>query len=552
MKKVTYTILALLTVFALMMTGCPDGGKTETSSVTSVTVSPSTATVAKGGTSSFTATVTGTGNPATTVTWSVTGGITGTSISNAGLLTVAAAETAATLTVKATSTVDTSKSGTATVTVTGGSGGEEPTDGLKITVAGVEKKVEVIAEGGDVELNEDKTGYTFTKTSDYERSYAYFAVNFGTDKFNDYEKITFVYQGVSGDIGYKYIFLMANDEAFSGDLTGKTGAATISDQKQMDGTSETNVELAITRTTATGFTNPKVYLCLYINADKDKSGAATVIKISNIELVKSATPFVPVKVDILTIPSVRAPVDGQAPVETLSNVQYTGAVTWAPAVSGNFVQGTSYTATIALTAKTGYTFNGVVANAFTVSGATAATNVAGTAETLTITATFPVTASSVPDKLITFPSGTYIGVVNGSVVLETDGSGFTFTTTQGNKYAFPTFKVTFASGKKLSDYTKISYKITSSGTDSTYKKVSINATAAEPTTAPLDTADHINKETDWGDTGFGNASQEYARTVTVISPLPTGSDLNEVWITFYTTEANAGLIYKVTDIKFHN
>ncbi|MDR1326311.1 MAG: leucine-rich repeat protein, partial [Treponema sp.] len=85
--------------------------------VTSVTVSPATAAVVKGATQQFTATVNGTSNPGQTVTWTVEGGVTGTSISSSGLLSIDANETAATLTVKATSTVDTSKSGTASVTV---------------------------------------------------------------------------------------------------------------------------------------------------------------------------------------------------------------------------------------------------------------------------------------------------------------------------------------------------------------------------------------------------------------------------------------------------
>jgi hypothetical protein len=90
--------------------------------VTGVSVSPRTASVAKGETKQFTATVKGENDPEQTVTWEVTGGGTGTSInSSSGLLTVAAGETASKLTVKATSTVDTSKSGTATVTVTSGS-----------------------------------------------------------------------------------------------------------------------------------------------------------------------------------------------------------------------------------------------------------------------------------------------------------------------------------------------------------------------------------------------------------------------------------------------
>jgi hypothetical protein len=74
--------------------------------------------VAKGGNQAFTATVSGTGNPAETVTWSVSGGGAGPDISADGILSVATDETAATLTVRATSTVDTAKSGTASVSVT--------------------------------------------------------------------------------------------------------------------------------------------------------------------------------------------------------------------------------------------------------------------------------------------------------------------------------------------------------------------------------------------------------------------------------------------------
>jgi hypothetical protein len=94
--------------------------------VTSVGVSPSTASVDRGATRTFTATVSGTNSPAQTVTWAVSGGGSGTAISAGGVLTVASGESAATLTVRATSTVDSAKSGTATVTVTGGSAPPSP------------------------------------------------------------------------------------------------------------------------------------------------------------------------------------------------------------------------------------------------------------------------------------------------------------------------------------------------------------------------------------------------------------------------------------------
>jgi hypothetical protein len=121
----TVEAAATLTIRA---TSAVDTGKSGTaavtvnnlpSTVTGVTVSPAAAIVLKEGTQSFTAAVNGTGSPAQTVTWSVEGAAnTGTVISSAGILTVAAAETATTLTVRATSTADTTVSGTVTVTVT--------------------------------------------------------------------------------------------------------------------------------------------------------------------------------------------------------------------------------------------------------------------------------------------------------------------------------------------------------------------------------------------------------------------------------------------------
>ena len=87
--------------------------------VDSVSVSPAAVEVQKGTTQPFTATVTGTNHPAPTVTWEVIDNVsTFTNIDASGLLTVGADETAASLTVRATSTVDTGISGSATVTVT--------------------------------------------------------------------------------------------------------------------------------------------------------------------------------------------------------------------------------------------------------------------------------------------------------------------------------------------------------------------------------------------------------------------------------------------------
>ena len=91
---------------------------TVVSTVTGVTVSPSTATIdgTAGGTQQFTAVVAG--SNIQDVTWSITQtGGTGGSISTSGLLTVAASATATSITVKATSVDNNNVYGTATVTI---------------------------------------------------------------------------------------------------------------------------------------------------------------------------------------------------------------------------------------------------------------------------------------------------------------------------------------------------------------------------------------------------------------------------------------------------
>jgi hypothetical protein len=100
-------------------------------------------------------------------------------------------------------------------------------------------------------------------------------------------------------------------------------------------------------------------------------------------------------VTLLVIPGVVTPVRGEAPVTTAINTaQYTGTITWAPD-NNPFAEATVYTANIVLTAKAGWTLNGVAANSFTVAGATATNPI----DTGTVTAVFPATAAA-PKNLI--------------------------------------------------------------------------------------------------------------------------------------------------------
>ena len=94
------------------------GSGTE-SAITSVTVSPATATVAAGGSLYLSASVIAQGEATTGVEWSVdsTSATDGVTISDAGLLEIPAAATVESITVTATSTYDETKSDTATITV---------------------------------------------------------------------------------------------------------------------------------------------------------------------------------------------------------------------------------------------------------------------------------------------------------------------------------------------------------------------------------------------------------------------------------------------------
>lgn len=99
---------------------CPFAVYAPAGTVNTVTVTPATATVAKGASKAFAAAVTGEGAVSNGVLWSVSGSAAvkaGTKIDENGTLTIASNETNTALTVTATSKQDGTKSGTAAVTV---------------------------------------------------------------------------------------------------------------------------------------------------------------------------------------------------------------------------------------------------------------------------------------------------------------------------------------------------------------------------------------------------------------------------------------------------
>ena len=125
------------------------------------------------------------------------------------------------------------------------------------------------------------------------------------------------------------------------------------------------------------------------------AGATTVTNSANSGVVTAVFPATAnTVINIAGILGVTAPVTGATPVTTITeSAQYTGAVTWSGSPA-TFASGTIYTATITLTATSGYTLSGVTENFFTVAGATTVTHSANSG---VITAVFPATVYQVGD-----------------------------------------------------------------------------------------------------------------------------------------------------------
>ncbi|MDR2149310.1 MAG: hypothetical protein LBO67_00500 [Spirochaetaceae bacterium] len=107
----------------------------------------------------------------------------------------------------------------------------------------------------------------------------------------------------------------------------------------------------------------------------------------------------PTKVTGGAIAGVTQPATSGTPVTSITATEYTGTITWSPAVSDTFAASTVYTATITLTPEAGYTFagfSGTDDDVFSVADATV-TQTAGTdsnAGKWIVTAIFPVTAAA--------------------------------------------------------------------------------------------------------------------------------------------------------------
>jgi hypothetical protein len=275
-----------------------------------------------------------------------------------------------------------------------------------------------------------------------------FKVDLGEATVRDYEKVTFTFTGIGGDLGPstgqydkntpKGVNLLAsankdNMKNFGGNdaglvayivnaFTGAAGGAAINEAgaKIGDQPAAIDLELAIGPTRPQALNTGEVWFSFYLHASAVKYEGSTAttektsFKITNVSFVPLEAALGDMAVDEKVILGVAKPVAGSAAVTTITATsQYTGAVTWAPALTdGKFAVSTAYTATITLTAKEGFTFEGVAANFFTVANATA-TNPANSG---VVTAVFPATGAVLGPVYGPQDDGSY--VINPSVGFE--------------------------------------------------------------------------------------------------------------------------------------
>jgi len=287
--------------------------------------------------------------------------------------------------------------------------------------------------GGNLDIVNSGAGFRFTQTKSYGNSIAYFPVNFGDNKLSDYDKIIATIAGVSGDINYKRVGLIAsatemtayasntaiynalvNVTASSPDFDGNNLWAVLGPTQYSFTAGGTAVTIDIDATAAAAYDSAStVYLAIFPNLAQHNDNVPTVITISNVKLegpngmidldFKCGTCNSVTCTCTKAIPStaitLARPQTGGTPATTAGNgIGFTaGSVAWTVtaggAHSGDFAADTAYTATFTLTAAAGYSFTGFDGT-FTVANSSSVTPTpAGGGATCTVVVNFPATLS---------------------------------------------------------------------------------------------------------------------------------------------------------------
>lgn len=198
-------------------------------------------------------------------------------------------------------------------------------------------------------------------------------------------------------------------EIDAANTNGKFNIVTTNAQKKGYNLTENTQLLALTFTVkssaSVGAGNFSLFLTsLYIDETEEAGGE---VEVTTTYTIPAAVPVTVVSELSGNLPvAITKPVKGEVPQSTISaTTQYTGSITWTPAVTGGkFAANTAYTATVTLTAKTGYQFANDVNP--TVAGSDRVTDVKvkDSGSKLEFKATFPATAAKDTPVITTLPT----------------------------------------------------------------------------------------------------------------------------------------------------
>ena len=134
------------------------------------------------------------------------------------------------------------------------------------------------------------------KDQSYENFYAWFRVDLGDFTLADYEKVTFTFEGLTGDTGYKNLELLAQDAAFTGSYMGTRPQIQLSAPQYSTGSQAMTINIDPAKLTAVTSSEPYIVIHIRANAGSGDNlgvggdsgpydGDPTAIKVSNVTFV---------------------------------------------------------------------------------------------------------------------------------------------------------------------------------------------------------------------------------------------------------------------------
>ena len=267
--------------------------------------------------------------------------------------------------------------------------------------------------------------------------------------------------------GFTYV---ANSGALADGVVDEIGGT--SDSKFLEASKQIWLENTSTPMTITGTVTLATFQC---TASASGTSTVSLTGVSGVDDEFHSFTYSVTGVDVIVKAAltgnlsvtIAKPVVNQVPVTTLTDTQYSGTITWDPAVTsgGNFAASTVYTANVTLTANTGYQFANDVNP--TVTGATISDkNVSPDGKTLTFNAKFDATASLPAASVGTAPAAK-TGLKYTGSKQELVDPGSTSDGTMQYSLDNSNWDVAIPKGKNAGDYT-VYYKVKGDSTHSDY------------------------------------------------------------------------------------